>query len=147
MSENKNDKKDKKNEPNFDPYSFFKFAGSENDDNSGKKNEPNKKNKYTIFLIIGLILSALLIANVFFMNRDNDLIDFTEFKKLISSGEIVRVEISSPYFTGYTTPKSEEKENSNPFQMLLKTKTEKVYKTVGLGDESLYKFMDESNVA
>lgn len=147
MSENKNDKKDKKNEPNFDPYSFFKFAGSENDDNSGKKNEPNKKNKYTIFLIIGLILSALLIANVFFMNRDNDLIDFTEFKKLISSGEIVRVEISSPYFTGYTTPKSEEKENSNPFQMLLKTKTEKVYKTVGLGDESLYKFMDENNVA
>lgn len=146
MSENKNDKKDDKNEPNFDPYSFFKFAGPENDDDSGKKKEP-KKNKYTIFFVVGIIVVGLLLANMFFMNRDNDLIDFTEFKQLISSGEIVRVEISSPYFTGYTTPKSEETENYNPFQFFSKGETEKVYRTVGLGDESLYKFMDEHNVA
>jgi cell division protease FtsH len=98
---------------------------------------------YVVILVIGMSL-----FNYVFLNRVNPTIDFSEFKSRIASGEIRRVELTDAYFTGYTSAAKQEASRSlfrSPY--LPAPSSEKVYRTVALGDQDFLKLMDEKGVA
>jgi cell division protease FtsH len=98
---------------------------------------------YVVILVIGMSL-----FNYVFLNRVNPTIDFSEFKSRIASGEIRRVELTDAYFTGYTSATKQETSRSlfrSPY--LPAPSSEKMYRTVAIGDPEFLKLMDEKNVA
>ncbi|MBO8457977.1 MAG: ATP-dependent zinc metalloprotease FtsH [Spirochaetes bacterium] len=140
--------KNKNENDGFDPYSFFKLP--ENDGkNSGKDKKPSSGAPKSFFwIILVAILLILGYLNIFMRSGKSNVIDFTEFKQLIADGVIVRVELSSPYYTGYTTGKDEEEVSKSLFRsMSVSGNDGTVFKTVGLGDSDFLKFMESHNVA
>ena len=94
--ENKDNKKLNEN----DPYDFFKQAMNETEENEGDNDK--RPQKRMPFWTILLIIAGLLIAvNMMFSSKSDDLIDYSKFKSLIKSGEIVRVEMTENTFIGY----------------------------------------------
>ncbi|MCQ2591606.1 MAG: ATP-dependent zinc metalloprotease FtsH [Treponema sp.] len=100
MAENQTDNNQKNDNDENDPYKFFKFAGPE-DNKKDDKNKNGKKRKIPFAIILLLILGAFAIADVFFLSKPDDLIDYSEFVQKIENGQIVRVEIGENHFIGY----------------------------------------------
>ncbi len=97
MSE-ENKKNDNENKSN-DPYDFFKLSIDNDDDKKDHKGKnPKKKFHFLGFLLI--IAVILVVFNLLGSNKSQGLIDYSEFKKLIENGTIVRVEISDNLFIG-----------------------------------------------
>ena len=97
----KEDKKKNDLQPDFDPYSFFKLSidepsGDEKDNKNGRK--PSRFPFFTIFM---LAICALGFINFFLAPKPDNMIPFSEFRKLIEDGEIVRVEMGENSFIGY----------------------------------------------
>ncbi len=144
--ENKKPKKDDKEQNEKDPYNFFKLVGPDNDDKKdrrgGKKNFP--------FLAIMLIIFVLLaIADIIFMGRNENLIDYSHFKKKVENGEIVSVEIGETYFIGYGPSEIAESSSSAKGISLFKVaaqKTRRTYKTVGVLMSSFVELLDEKGI-
>ena len=103
MSDN-NDENRKKNEN--DPYDFFKLSIDNNDDrgDGSKNNKPPKRMPFWGVLLA--VAGILLVINMFFTSKPDDLIDYSEFRNLVEQGQIVRVELGENYFTGYTADAS-----------------------------------------
>ncbi|MGP1454613.1 MAG: ATP-dependent zinc metalloprotease FtsH [Treponema sp.] len=134
-----NDDKKKDNQPEKDPFNFFKLSSE-----PPEKNKPPKKPKIPFWAIIASVFVILLIANQFFINRDSNTIPLSEFKDRIASGEIVKVVMSSAYFTGYTkTHTAHDKGSRFPF---LSNDTANSYQTIGIYSESFLKLLDDHNV-
>jgi len=134
-----NDDKKKDNQPEKDPFNFFKLSSE-----PPEKNKPPKKPKIPFWAIIASVFVILLIANQFFINRDSNTIPLSEFKDRIASGEIVKVVMSSVYFTGYTkTHAAQDKASRIPF---LSNDTSNSYQTIGIYSESFLKLLDDHNV-
>ena len=134
-----NDDKKKDNQPEKDPFNFFKLSSE-----PPEKNKPPKKPKIPFWAIIASVFVILLIANQFFINRDSNTIPLSEFKDRITSGEIVKVVMSSVYFTGYTkTHTAQDKISRIPF---LSNDTSNSYQTIGIYSESFLKLLDDHNV-
>jgi cell division protease FtsH len=89
------------------------------------------------------MLGIVLIINVLFMNKPNDLINFSDFKTMIQDGRIVSVELSETYFTGYTTAAARKSE-SLPF--MVQSSSRDSYKTAGVLTESFLNFLDANRV-
>ncbi|MCL1928498.1 MAG: ATP-dependent zinc metalloprotease FtsH [Treponema sp.] len=117
-----------------------------------KKRQTPKKGGSWRFPIIYIILIVILMSaiNHFLSSRSSELIDFSEFKNRIASGEIRRVELSEGAFTGYTTEKKNN-ENSFTFPFFMNSQkekqTEKVFRTIPLNDPDFIKLMDEKKIA
>jgi len=134
-----NDDKKKDTKPEKDPFNFFKLSPE-----PPEKNKPPKKPKIPFWAIIVSVFVILLIANQFFINRDSNTIPLSEFKDRIASGEIVKVVMSSVYFTGYTkTHTAQDKISRIPF---LSNDTSNSYQTIGIYSESFLKLLDDHNV-
>ena len=135
----------------------------ENDQNNQEQNFPPwKKNQVpnpkrgsswkfpVIYLIFFIVLMSVL--NYYMSNRSTSLIDFSEFKNKITSGEIKRVELSESAFTGYTSEKKNE-ENKNTFLLPFlgnqraDNQGEKSFKTIPLNDPDFIKLMDEKKIS
>ena len=103
MSDN-NDENRRKNEN--DPYDFFKLSIDNNDDRGDgpKNNKPPKRMPFWGVLLA--VAGILLVINMFFTSKPDDLIDYSEFRNLVEQGQIVRVELGENYFTGYTADAS-----------------------------------------
>ena len=100
MAENQNENQTPNNDDN-DPYKFFKFPGPENNGDKDKKNKNNGKKKLPFWPILLLTLFAVAMAEVFLFPKNDDLIDYSDFKSKIESGEIKSVVISDNFFIGY----------------------------------------------
>ena len=111
--------------PDFKPFGSWKFSLI-----------------YILILIIGLSL-----FNYVFLSRVNPSIDYSEFKALVSSGEIKRVELTDSYFTGYTTAQKQNGSSGGIMRSPYSQTQESVYRTVPINDPDFIKLMDEKNVS
>ena len=117
-----------------------------------KKQQAPKKGGGWKFPIIYLLIFVILMTvfNQYMSSRSTELIDFSEFKNKIASGEIKRVEVSESACTGYTTEKKGD-DSSFAFPFFSKPRTEQkneqVFKTIPLYDPDFIKLMDEKKIA
>ena len=139
------DNKDKK-PSNTDPFDFFKLSDEPKPDNKGP--QKNKKPRIPFWGILLIVLLVSGIANMLFMSKPDNLIDFSAFRALIESGEIVKVEIGDTYFTGYTADSGAAQGSGNGFQLLQSTAQSggRQYKTAGILTESFLTLLDEKGV-
>ena len=82
MAENQNDENKPQNDEN-DPYKFFKFPGpQDNDDKDKDKNKKNKngKRKLPFWPVLLLTLFVVAMAEYFIFPKNDDLIDYSDFK-------------------------------------------------------------------
>lgn len=143
MAQNQNKKKNNKDD---DPYKFFKFEGpsNNNDNDNGNKN----KKKFSFWPIALITFAVILILDLFVLrSSDGPTLDFSEFKKYIEDGKIVRVEIGESYCIGYgpeiSVPESEEK----GIQIFKKdVTTRRQYKTTSVLYSEFIDFLDEQGV-
>ena len=146
MAENLNNNDNKKNNEN-DPFSFFKFEGPNGDDKD--KNKNNKKGKFPFWPFLLLSLFILAIIDVFIFPRSENLIDFSDFKAKIESGEIVSVDLGENYFVGYSQPAHI---NTGDTQKGLKIfnvaagNTRRQYKTAAVLTNRFLEFLEEKGV-
>lgn len=139
-SENKN----KKPQDN-DPFDFFKLSDEPGNSNNGSPKNKKPRIPFWGILLIVLIVSAVL--NMLFMSKPDNLIDFSEFRSLIESGQIVKVEIGETYFTGYGPENVAGQSQGSKFQLLRQTGNSAVqYKTAGLLTESFLNLLDEKGI-
>jgi cell division protease FtsH len=108
--------------------------------------DPKQFGGWKFIVIYALIIFAgISLFNYVFMNRVNPAIDYSEFKSLISVGEIKRVEITDSYFTGYSNPSKQQR--TRVARSVYGPTQDRVYRTVSIYDPDLIKLMDEKNVS
>lgn len=147
MAENQ-DNNGKKEDEN-DPFNFFKFAGPDNNNDDKKKKKGDKKKKFPFLLIVLIGLFAFALADVFLFSKPENLIDFSDFKAKIESGEIVSVDLGESYFVGYgkavTLSNSDNQKGLKLFNVPTPT-AKRTYKTAAVLTQKFIDFLDENNV-
>ena len=131
-----------------DPYNFFKFAGPENNDDDNKDKKDGKK-RFPFWGVMLIILALLALADVLFLGKPDGLIDYSEFKNKIESGEIVSVEIGETYFIGYGPAEISAVSPSQKGITLFNSSMQKnrtVYRTVGILMSNFIELLDEKGV-
>ncbi|MBR6215920.1 MAG: ATP-dependent metallopeptidase FtsH/Yme1/Tma family protein, partial [Spirochaetaceae bacterium] len=139
MSENKNDD-NKKNEN--DPYDFFKLSNE-------PSNNGDKKPKWSLWVLVAVGIAVILLVNMMGMSRADTTIPFSEFKKLIENGTIVRVDLGQNYFIGYSSQQNTASQYSseNALSALFRNANmTPEYKTVAIYTEDFFRFLDEKKV-
>ena len=146
MAEKQNDENKPQNDEN-DPYKFFKFPGPENNDDKDKGKKNNGKKKMPFWPILLITLFAVAMAEVFLFPKNDDLIDYTDFKNKIERGEIKSVVISDSYFIGYGTVIENETEGKGlKIFNTPSVKTTIQYKTSAVLTQSFLDFLEENNI-
>ncbi len=97
MSSNDDKNKDKKN--SNDPFDFFKLSTEPN--KNSNNNSGDKKPKIPFWVIPLAIVAVITLSQFFFTSRTDNTIAFSQFRRLIEAGQIVRVEMEQNYFYGY----------------------------------------------
>ena len=142
------DKDDRKDD--IEPYKFFNFGGD--DDKNKKKNSQPKK--FPFWALLLAVIAIIGFVNMFSGPRaEQEYIEFSEFKKEISDGKIVKVDITENIFTGYY---SEPAETLTPNRKVpamtacdaLMTNPSNapqvtVKKSIGVISENVLKFLDD----
>ncbi len=146
MAENQNDDNKPQNDEN-DPYKFFKFPEPDNNNDKDKRKKNNGKKKMPFWPILLLTLFVVAMAEVFFFPKNDDLIDYSDFKTKIERGEIKSVVISDSYFIGYgtvieTQPESKGLKLFNAPSI----KSAVQYKTSAVLTQSFLDFLEENNI-
>ncbi|HOT61607.1 MAG TPA: ATP-dependent zinc metalloprotease FtsH [Treponemataceae bacterium] len=128
-----------------DPFDFFGM-GPDSGGDPGKKRGPQMPRVPFWAVLLGFF-AVMAAANYAMASRQDSLIPFSEFREKISSGEIVRVEIGSTYFTGYAAEPVGEPERKQPLLGLLAQPARaRHWRTVGLLTEEFVAFLNEKNV-
>jgi cell division protease FtsH len=130
-----------------DPFNFFKFS---NEPGSPDPKKDQKTPKIPVWAIVLAVFAIIFVANYFLVARSDSLIPFSEFRQRVTSGEIVRVELSSTYFTGYTAA-SESSSGTTPrptasFFQASNSGVPKSYRSVGLLTDDFVKLLDTMQV-
>ena len=141
---------DKKKDDDNDPFGFFKFAGpSENPDNDKKDSKRNNRRRgkfsfWTFLLVAGV---ALILVDIFAFSRPDNLIDYSEFRSKVESGEIVYVELGDNYFVGYASYSDSASPSSKGVQLFsVQNRSGKQYKTAAVLMQSFINLLDEKGV-
>lgn len=147
MPEMNNDNENKKKNEN-DPYDFFKL---QIDDENKDKNSNNRKPKkgFPFWSILLAIAGVILVFNMFLSPKTNDLIDYSEFRKLIEQGQIVRVELGDHYFTGYTADANTniiQQKKLNILRPLNNKKPTGIYRTTGVLMQNFIQLLDDKGI-
>ncbi len=148
-----NNKKNNKNDKDeFDPYSFFKLSVDDDDKGGGNKGGKPPR-KFPVWGLFAVVLGIVLIFNLLTPSKSEEQIDFSEFKKLIENGNIVRVEMEDSYFTGYgpgaVTAFSSNNSVDKYFRILSsgsKDTPRDIYHTIGKPDQTFISLMDAKGV-
>ncbi len=150
-SDNNQDGNNPEKKDGDDFFSFFKmFSDDDDKKKSGRKN--SKPPRAFLWILFGLFLLILLSSNFYSFLNKSSLIPFSQFRKMVESGEIVRVELSSSYFTGYNTPSgspSVAPEDTGFLPSFLPGMARTggtVYRTVGLLSENFISLLDSKNI-
>lgn len=146
MSDDKNNRKDEEHKDDFDPYSFFKLSI---DDDGEKKNKP-PHNKFPFWAMLLILVGILGVLNLMFTSKPDTLIDFSEFRKLVADGKIVKVELSDNYFVGYG-PNADPVPASGMNRYLQsvfssEAGSQDVYRTAGVLMQTFIDLLDEKGV-
>ena len=150
MAENQNDEKKPQDDEN-DPYKFFKVPGPQ--DNNDKDKDKDKKNKggkkrFPFWPILLLTLFVVAMAEYFIFPKNDDLIDYSDFKAKIERGEIKSVVISDSYFIGYGTVIETDVGNGKGLKLfnVPSAKAAISYKTSAVLTQSFLDFLEENNI-
>lgn len=140
---------DNKKSDSNDPFNFFRLSIDQDDDN--KKKRQGKTPRFPFLAIVVVMIGIMVLLNMMMVPRTNNTIDFSEFRKHIQDGSIVRVEIGSNYYKGYTKEAlSAAKNRSYSLNSLLKSQQQvaegTVYRTVGVFTSEFEKLLIESGV-
>lgn len=95
--------------------------------------------KYSIGYIFVAIV-AISLFNWFIASADSSVVPYSQFKELVSSGEIVRIDLDTNYYTGYTT--RDPQKPGLPLQQDQK----RIYKAVPVYDPEFTKLLDAKGV-
>ena len=139
------DERDDKKEGK-DPFDFFKLS---TDPVQGDK-DTDKPPRFPIWLILLAVFMGITLFNWFFVMKNDTSIDFSEFKRLIQGGQIVRVELGEPYFLGYgpeAASRSEKDLTNLPSIFFTSSSSGNTYKTVGILTEDFLALLDQKGVA
>ncbi len=139
------DERDDKEEGK-DPFDFFKLS---TDPVQGDK-DTDKLPRFPIWLILLAVFMGITLFNWFFVMKNDTSIDFSEFKRLIQGGQIVRVELGEPYFLGYgpeAASRSEKDLTNLPSIFFTSSSSGNTYKTVGILTEDFLALLDQKGVA
>ena len=139
------DERDDKKEGK-DPFDFFKLS---TDPVQGDK-DTDKLPRFPIWLILLAVFMGITLFNWFFVMKNDTSIDFSEFKRLIQAGQIVRVELGEPYFLGYgpeAASRSEKDLTNLPSIFFTSSSSGNTYKTVGILTEDFLALLDQKGVA
>ncbi len=147
MAENQNENQNPNNNDENDPYKFFKFPGPENNDDKNKNKKNNGKKKLPFWPILLLTLFVVAMAEVFLFPKNDDLIDYSDFKEKIERGEIKSVVISDSYFIGYGNV-IETKAEGKGLKLFNapSVKSAVQYKTSAVLTQSFLDFLEENNI-
>ena len=149
MAENQNENQTPENNDENDPYKFFKFPGPDNNDDKDKdkRRKNNGKKKMPFWPVLFLTLFVVAMAEVFLFPKNDDLIDYSDFKTKIEHGEIKSVVISDSYFIGYGTV-IETKQEGKGIKLFNApaVKSAVQYKTSAVLTQSFLDFLEENNV-
>jgi len=150
MSEKENQNPENNTPDDMDPYKFFKFAGPESGDGGDDdKNRHKKERKSQLFAVVLFALFAVLIGvQALAAARSDNLVDFSEFKHKVQTGEIVYVEMGENYFVGYG-PVTEVPQDSGKGYQIIKSITQSSrneYRTAAVLMQSFIDFLDENGV-
>ena len=147
---NQDRKSDKKDEGDVFSYLSRFFS-----DESGKKKggggggKPPKFPRSFLWIALAIFLFLLIGSNFFSTVSRSSLIPFSRFREMVESGEIVRVELSSKYFTGYTASYSGGSGASSgegfPYSQGSRGQAG-VYRTAGLLTEGFVELLDSMGV-
>jgi cell division protease FtsH len=95
--------------------------------------------KYSLgYVFVALV--SISIFNWFIASADSSVVPYSQFKTLIESGEIVRIDMDTNYYTGYSATVREG--DGRPSQQASK----KVYKAVPVYDPDFTKLLDSKRV-
>ncbi len=95
--------------------------------------------KYSIAYVFVAVVSISLF-NWFVESSDSSVVPYSEFKSLVASGQIVRIEMDTNYYTGYTAATSKQDGRTTG------TGRTSVYKAVPIYDTEFTKLLDEKKV-
>jgi len=142
MSDKKdpNDKKD-----GNDPFDFFKLS---TDPVQGDKDDFNRP-RFPVWLVVLAVVLGGVLFNWFFVLRSDAAIDFSEFRHLIETGKIVRVELGETYFIGFGPgASSRQEQETSPLSLLFSNAapSQTVYKTVGILTNDFLTLLDEKRI-
>ena len=146
MAEDQNEEKKTQDDEN-DPYKFFKIADPGNDDNKDKKNKNNGKKKIPFWPVLLITLFAVAMAEFFLFPKSDDLIDYSDFKTKIETGEIKSVVISESYFIGYGAIIETDIGGGKGLKLFNVPSAKSVaqYKTSAVLTQSFLDFLEENN--
>lgn len=139
------DERDDKKEGK-DPFDFFKLSTEPVQDDK----DIDKPPRFPIWLILLAVFMGITLFNWFFVMKNDTSIDFSEFKRLIQGGQIVRVELGEPYFLGYgpeAASRSEKDLTNLPSIFFTSSSSGNTYKTVGILTEDFLALLDQKGVA
>ena len=145
MAENQTN--DNKKDDENDPYKFFKFAGPENNNDNDKKKKNGKKFPFWPILLITLL--AVVMAEFFLFPKQDNLIDYSDFKAKIERGEIKSVVISDSYLIGYGAVSERISNEDGKGLQLFTVPTQKSavqYKTSAVLTQSFLDFLEQKGV-
>ena len=149
MAENQNDENKPQDDEN-DPYKFFKFPGPENNDNKDDKDKKNKngKKKLPFWPILLITLLAVALAEYFIFPKNDDLIDYSDFKAKIESGEIKSVVIGDGYFIGYGAVIENNIGGGKGLKLFNVPSAKPIvqYKTTAYATEKFLEFLETNNI-
>ena len=149
MAENQNDENKPQDDEN-DPYKFFKFPGPENNDNKDDKDKKNKngKKKLPFWPILLITLLAVALAEYFIFPKNDDLIDYSDFKAKIESGEIKSVVIGDGYFIGYGAVIETNVGGGKGLKLFNVPSAKPIvqYKTTAYATEKFLEFLETNNI-
>lgn len=147
QNKEKRKKKDSKDNEN-DPFNFFKFERHNDNSNKNDDDKNNKKSPFSMFFaILAIVFVVMMIMQLFvFPKSDGKVIDYSDFKNKISSGEITEVIIGENSLIGYTNFTVQDESNAKGLKINgLKDSREK-YKTTAIITQKLLDLLDEKNV-
>lgn len=147
MAEDQNNENKTQNDDN-DPYKFFKFPGPQDENDKNKKNKNNGKKKFPFWPILLITLFAVAMAEFFLFPKSEDLIDFSDFKEKIETGEIKSVVISDSYFIGYGKVLENEAGGGKGLKLFNVPSSKSVtqYKTAAVLTQSFLDFLEQNNI-
>ena len=147
MAEDQNNENKPQNDDN-DPYKFFKFPGPQDENDKNKKNKNNGKKKFPFWPILLITLFAVAMAEFFLFPKSEDLIDFSDFKEKIETGEIKSVVISDSYFIGYGKVLENEAGGGKGLKLFNVPSSKSVtqYKTSAVLTQSFLDFLEQNNI-
>jgi cell division protease FtsH len=113
---------------------------------SGKFSIFGKRFKFSFWYFLFIILAMLLI-NSFFVSKTNvTAIDYNQFKDMIRSGEIVRVEIQPDSYIGYTVSRAQIVQSTQSNGIQQTTPTIQSFSTYAVNDPTFIPLLDEVGV-